>query len=151
MEIIKNETGLSPIQERAINLLLSGATITSVAEKLNIDRSTIYQWQSKENFQAYYNELSQKIKFNTESELIGMYREALDALRESLNVTNDSVRLKAACWLIEKIHAIEPGETDVRKMILEKCTEEAYNFELKRINNDKLERLLKENNLQEND
>ena len=41
------ESGLTPIQEQAAILLASGENVTSVSEKLNLNRSTIYQWQQK--------------------------------------------------------------------------------------------------------
>lgn len=147
MEVFNKETGLTPIQENAINLLLSGDTISSVAQKLKIDRSTIYQWQSKENFQAYYNYLNEKIKFTAESELIGLYNQAIQALKDSLNASNHSVRLRAACWLLEKIDSKPVGESDPRKMIEEKCSEEFPSFEFKTINHEKFKFLLEENNL----
>jgi hypothetical protein len=143
------ETGLTPIQEKAINLLLGGNTITDVSNQLGIDRSTIYLWQGKENFQAYYNYLSAKIKFTTESCLIGMYTEAIQAIRDSLNQGNESTRLKAALWLIDNIKTHQIGETDPRIMIKTNCQKSVFEFEpLSTITDTtKYDKLLKENNL----
>lgn len=48
------ESGLTPIQEQAAIMLASGENITSVSEKLNLNRSTIYQWQQKITFQCFF-------------------------------------------------------------------------------------------------
>ena len=44
-------SGLTPIQEKAAIMLANGDSITLVAESLNINRTTIYQWQQKVTFQ----------------------------------------------------------------------------------------------------
>lgn len=49
------ESGLTPIQEQAAIMLASGENITSVSEKLNLNRSTIYQWQQKITFQCFFS------------------------------------------------------------------------------------------------
>lgn len=148
-EAINKKTGLSPIQEKAIFSLLSGSKISDVATQLSIDRSTIYLWQEKENFQAYYNYLKGKIKFITETNLIGLYNESLQVIKESLNSQNESMRIKSALWIVENILSQEKQETDPIKIIKAKCEKEAHNFDLINIFFDKnlYQSLLKDNNL----
>jgi len=40
-------SGLTPIQEKAAIMLANGDSVTLVAETLNVNRTTIYQWQQK--------------------------------------------------------------------------------------------------------
>ena len=51
-------TSLSPEQEQAINLLLTGATDTSIATRLKIGRSTLYRWQR--SHVGFYTELNRR-------------------------------------------------------------------------------------------
>ncbi len=147
-DAINKETGLTPLQEQAVVLLLSGNNVTAVSKTLKIDRSTIYHWQQKENFQAFYNNLQQQIKFETETGLMGMFDEAIQTIRSCLTSDNESVRLKAALWLIEEIKSKKIGETDPRVLIKGKCMEDSLGIDWgSHLNEDKYKRLLKENNL----
>ena len=151
--INKNEinpiSGLSPIQEKTIILLLSGKSITDIAKELNVDRTTIYSWQEKETFQAYYSFLAKKIKIETEGNLFGMYHDAIQAVKDSLLSNNESIKLKSALWLIDKIEKLEIGETNPRKLIKSKCMDTTLVWDPGYLNEDKFLRMLKENNLDE--
>lgn len=150
IDAVNKTTGLTPLQEQAIVLLLSGNNVTSVANQLSIDRGTIYLWQEKENFQAFYNGLQKKIKFETESGLMGMYNDAIQSVKNCLNSDNEQVRLKAAIWLIEEIKIKQIGHSDPRILIKGKCTEDNIGIDIDlytRLNESKYQRLLKENNL----
>ncbi len=148
IDAVNKATGLTPLQEQAIVLLLSGNNVSSVANQLSIDRGTIYQWQEKENFQAFYNSLQKKIKFETESGLMGMYNDAIQSLKNSLNSDNEQVRLKASIWLIEEIKSKQIGQSDPRILIKGKCTENGFNIDFgTHLNESEYQRLLKENNL----
>lgn len=150
-EVINRNTGLSPIQEKAIFLLLSGIKISDVAEQLSVDRSTIYLWQEKENFQAYYNYLKEKIKFTTETNLIGFFNESLQVIKESLGSQNESIRLKSAFWIIQNILTQKKEETNVIKIIKEKCQKDLLKLEFATtyFDEDMYKTLLIENNLKE--
>ena len=148
IDAVNKATGLTPLQEQAIVLLLSGNNVSSVANQLSIDRGTIYQWQEKENFQAFYNSLQKKIKFETESGLMGMFNDAIQSVKNCLNSDNEQVRLKAAIWLIEEIKSKQIGQTDPRLMIKGKCTENSFNIDFgTHLNESEYQKLLKENNL----
>lgn len=148
IDTVNKATGLTPLQEQAIALLLSGNNVSSVANQLNIDRGTIYLWQEKENFQAFYNKLQKKIKFETESGLMGMYNDAIQSVKNCLNSDNEQVRLKAAVWLIEVIRSKQIGQTDPRILIKGRCTENSFDIDFgTHLNESEYQRLLKENNL----
>jgi len=149
-ETINRKTGLSPIQEKAIFSLLSGSKISDVAGQLSIDRSTIYLWQEKENFKAYYNYLKEKIKFETESTLMGLHKDAVQSISESLSSDSDSIRLKAAIWILEEIKSKVIESTNPLKMIKDKCTGSTFDMDFGVFfDQGKYDRLLKENNLRE--
>ena len=52
---------LSPLQLKALDLLLQGATITETAQQLNIGRTTIHHWaRTSAAFIAVYQEVRQR-------------------------------------------------------------------------------------------
>ena len=114
-------TGLSPIQEKAVSLLISGKTITDVSNELNIDRGTLYNWTEKINFESYYSKLCIEIKRNVKNELMSFYDKALNAILMGLQSDNESIKIKTAFWLFERLDSQTIGETDPRKRIKDLC------------------------------
>ncbi len=144
-------TGLTPQQEKAAVLLASGNTITETAKKLNVIRSTVYEWAEKANFKAYYNSLIKDIRERSENALFGMIDEAHKAIRESLKSKNESVKLKAALSIIDRVKTVEIGETDPIKLIKQQCTyHSSFNIDFGDTEFDerRFEKLMQENNLE---
>lgn len=153
MEKFNKITGLTPQQEKAVALLASGQTITETAKQLNIERSTLYQWGTKANFQAYFNTLVKEIQDNTENCLFGLLDEALKTLRDSLSSKNESVKLKAALSIIDRIKDVKVDETDPVQMLRKQCTHTVDLFEMEftkdAFDTARFERLMLDNNLSE--
>ena len=140
-EIMK--TGLAPIQENAVALLIAGESISSVAEKLGVNRTTIYQWQSKEVFQCYYNLLLGEVKSNMENEILNLHRDAIGILRSSLTSDSEAIRMKTAFWIIERLDKKDVELIDPIEAIKNKCP---YTTEY--LDEGKFRRLLRENGLE---
>lgn len=122
VEVANEETGLTPLQEKAVLLLISGKNVTEVANELQIDRSTLYNWIDKIPFKAFYNKQRKEINDIITNGLLSLYNEAIKAVKDGLKSLNGSVKLKAAFWLIERLESQSIGETDPRKMINNVCT-----------------------------
>ena len=110
---VSSFTGLTPTQERACSLLASGVKTAEVAQELDVPEHTIYLWQQQTTFVCYYNKQRSVIKNAAVQSLFGLMDEAVTAIRESLNSTNESVRLKAASYIIDKLQNVEVGKTDI--------------------------------------
>lgn len=119
---VSKETGLTPIQEKACILLASGCTITDVAERLSLNRGTLYKWQMQTPFKCFFNKQCADVKYNLVSGMLGLANDAVGTIRECLSSTNDAVRLKAAFWIVEKIDSLEIGQTNVVLALKEECT-----------------------------
>ena len=115
-------TGLTPTQERACSLLASGAKTTAVAEQLEIPEQTLYLWQKQTAFVCFYNKQRSVIKNAAVQSLFGLMDEAVTAIRESLNSTNESVRLKAATYIVDKLQNMEIGRTDIVEAVRAEAT-----------------------------
>lgn len=151
MGTISKTTGLTPQQEKAVVLLATGHNMTSTAKQLNIERSTLYQWGAKDGFKAYFNTLISEIQENTKNSLFGLLDEALETLKNSLKSKNESVKLKAALCIIDRVKDVEVGQTDPIKMIREKCTHTFDGFEVdyfkEAFDEVRFEKLVLDNNL----
>ena len=93
---VNTQTGLTPIQEQAAILLASGDSFTAVAEKVSVNRSTLYKWQMQITFQCFFNQQCNDYKNNLKNGLFGLANEALSAIRDCLHSDNEATRLKAA-------------------------------------------------------
>lgn len=116
------ESGLTPIQEKAAIMLAGGDSITSVAEVLGVNRTTIYQWQQRVTFRCYLNIQRQEATTNLRNGLLALYNDALNVVKASLKSDNDNIRLKAAMLVIAKVEATPIGETDAKEVLKKAAT-----------------------------
>jgi hypothetical protein len=76
---------LSPQQERAVDLLASGKTVTDVAKVIEITRQTVSTWLNHHpGFQAALNNRRQELWAATTDRLRGLLPKALDVLEQAL-------------------------------------------------------------------
>lgn len=115
---------LTPVQEQAAYKLATGESITSVAESLNLNRSTIYQWQQSPIFKYVVNQFRKEAKDYMKGSLLGMMDEALMTLKGLLKSSNDQVKMKAALAVIDKVDAMPTFQLDLRSILKEECMEE---------------------------
>jgi hypothetical protein len=141
MKEVNIETGLSDMQERAVQLIVSGKTKAEVAQDLNIDRSTLYKWSDKIAFEAYYNLLKKDVQDQSINKLLGLYDKAISAISKGLESDSESIRIKTALWLIERIGGHEISYTDPKEVIRLMCRSGSDFDEVK------YKKLLKENDL----
>ncbi len=141
---ISPATGLTPQQEQACILLASGESYTATAQRLNINRGTLYKWQDSLPFQCFYNQQCSDYKAEVRNALFGLHSEAVETVRELMQTGGEATRLKAAIWLLEKVEAVEIGTTDVRAALKEQNTEDVIDLSTKRLNYQSYRQALKE-------
>ena len=124
---VNTQTGLTPIQEQAAILLASGDSFTAVAEKVSVNRSTLYKWQMQITFQCFFNQQCKEYKDNLKNGLFGLADEALSAIRDCLHSDNEATRLKAAMWVTDKVELSEVGNSDLKQAIRAKHTTSSLN------------------------
>lgn len=115
-------TGLTPQQEQACILLASGENVTDVADKLNLNRGTLYKWQQNKAFECYYNKQCQEYKDEVKNGLLGLHQQAVTTIQQLITTGSEATRLKAATWVLDKVEAIEVGETSIRRALKGQCT-----------------------------
>ena len=128
MDKVNTETGLTPLQEKAVSLIVNGKSYSDTAKELKIDRSTLYAWSNRINFQAYYNRLISEVRQDVINELHSFHLDAVRVIRDSLNSKNDAVKIKVAFWLIEKLENRQIGNSDARNWIKKLCTSDEFDL-----------------------
>ena len=146
---ISPATGLTPQQEQACILLASGESYTAVAQRLNINRGTLYKWQDLLPFQCFYNKQCSDYKAEVRNALLGLHAEAVDTVKELMHNGGEATRLKAAIWLLVKIEAVEVGATDVRAVLKAQHTEPIFDLQTTSLNVKAYRQALKDMGLSE--
>jgi hypothetical protein len=147
VEVSNSETGLTPLQEKAVLLLVNGKNMTDVSNELEIDRGTLYNWFDKIPFKAFYNKQCKEIKDTISNGLMGLYNKAVEAIQDSIKSDNEAVKLKAAFWLIDRLEAQSIGETTPREMIKKLCTHNNWIVDTNTLDEAKYKQLCRENNI----
>lgn len=103
-------------QERLLNLLLSGKTISETAQELEMSRTTIYETLKQPEVQARQNQLLQDIKTDTRNGLFSLYSQATDAIKTCLKSANLPLRFKAAVYLLDRLDDLKVNSTDAEEI-----------------------------------
>jgi hypothetical protein len=146
----QTKTGLTPLQEKVATLLATGESISSIAEKLDLNRGTIYQWQQKLAFQCYFNFQRLQAKETLQNGLYGLYSNALDTIKECLQSDNEAIKFKTATFIIQRVEECSLEDVDIYEAIKKKATKKLFpDIEESQIFLDESEynRLIKENGL----
>ena len=116
---------LSPQQEQACLLLASGESYTAVAQRLGVNRGTLYKWQDNLAFRCFYNRLCAIYRAEIKNALVGLHKDAIKAISELLHSDSDNIRLKAATWVLDRIDIMSAETTQaqiIKELLKEKCT-----------------------------
>ncbi|MFO7830171.1 MAG: phBC6A51 family helix-turn-helix protein [Bacteroidales bacterium] len=145
---MQQKEGLIEKQIQAVEMLIAGKNQNEIAQELEIDRTTLYNWRKKLPFQAYYNKLLNEIKENTKESVLSLHETAIQKVKDVLENGNANAKLKAAFYIIDKVNELTVGESDLREMIKKKCTfSELEDWNLNKLDEDKYNQLCKENGI----
>ena len=117
------DTGISAAQLRAIEMLLTGMPVTKIAQKMGIDRKTLYDWRKNPVFQAEYNRRRLEASDAMDQRLRRLSEKAVDVVEKHLNEGN----LQAATALLKLVATMpKPAlEVDPHK-ILKRMVEQDF-------------------------
>ena len=92
---------LTPDQAAALDLLLSGQTITAAAAVVGVTRETVSRWRNSDpTFQAAYNAAIQSAYEANQKKLIDARGKALDLLASMVDSDDPAIAFKAAAALL---------------------------------------------------
>lgn len=88
MERNATDSGLTVVQVRALEALLSGLSLTASAKAVGTTRSTLYRWLRDPDFAAAYNGLRRELRDEVEARLLAASGRAVDALVAAIGSGN---------------------------------------------------------------
>lgn len=92
---------LTPDQAAALELLLSGQTITAAAAAVGVARETVSRWRNNDPaFQGAYNAALQSAYDAMSKKLLDARARAIDTLADLLEADDHGLALKAAAALL---------------------------------------------------
>ena len=91
-------------QLKAIELLAGGEVIKVVADKVGVNRKTIYDWLKKDIFKAELDRQVKELKSNVEKKLLTNVNPFIDELTKiALYSESDKTRLDAITYCINRL------------------------------------------------
>lgn len=100
---ITNSKSLVARIERAASMVyMEGATEAQISEALGIKGVTLRDWKKRPEWDAAISELREHQRNLVLDRLTFLTEKAVTAIEESLDSTNDAVKLKAAEWVLER-------------------------------------------------
>jgi hypothetical protein len=86
---------LTAQQERVLEPLLAGETVTAAAELVGVDRSTVHRWLREDShFQAAYNQRRRELQQAHRSRLLVMVGAAINTVQHAVETGDVRVALK---------------------------------------------------------
>ena len=95
---------LNEKQLKAIELLIKGDTIVSIAKKIGVSRNSITAWKNDETFKAEMCKQVQGLKSKVDEKLLISLEPLLDKLVDiALNAESDKTALDAIIYAINRV------------------------------------------------
>ena len=120
---------LTAQQERVLEGLLAGDTVTAAAKAAKVDRSTVHRWlRESMKFQAAYNQGRQELQAATRSRLLRLTGQAVETVEHA--VANGDVR--TSFRLLERLGLLTPpviGSDDVEDLEVQRMRQESARAE----------------------
>lgn len=100
-------------QDKMIDLLLQGQTITSIANKLNIARSTVYAWKELSHVKAELEERREQLKKSAQNKITNDVCQYVENMKELANSASDArIRFQANKYLIDQCIGSPKAQTE---------------------------------------
>ena len=105
---------LNDKQLECIELLMDGVNKTAIADKIKVNRKTIYGWLEKEEFKCELDRRKQLICNSAISDLKGSTRELLDEVKKlAYTAENEGIRLQALNSLLDRTLGKATSKQDI--------------------------------------
>ena len=128
-------TELSIAQESVILALLEGKSQKEAAESAGVSAEQVSRWKASDPlFVAELNRQRAELWELNRAELLTLAKEARQVVKEVLNSESDSVRLRAALAVLDRVGNYPGGATTAREVVQEWKSEQSA-LELREILN----------------
>ena len=116
MRKTKNQLENTILQEKCIDILLLGKSISEVSRELNITRNTIYDWKKDVNFVSELNKRQRELREVIKYDFLSLNKDAIETIKKSLQSKNETLRLKSAIFILDKIDTIDIGSDNIDQL-----------------------------------
>jgi hypothetical protein len=111
---------VSPKKTQAIEIMLTGVSLTEAAAQLKVNRKTLSRWLSEADFQQEFREARRQVAAQANARIIGLMDTAVTTIKTSLDGTKvGKERFLGAKLIIQTAHAIEADNLLARVEALE--------------------------------
>jgi transposase len=118
-------SNLSPKKVKVIAALLAGKSQAAAAQHAGVAERTVHHWVVDPDFKAEYDRQRTLLAEQALASLQGLATEAVETLRSLLQSERESVRLRTACYILDRAAAhIEVAELQARVARLEDMSED---------------------------
>ena len=97
-----SESLVARIERAAQMVYMAGATEAKISKALGIEGVTLRDWKKRSKWDTAISELREHQRKLVLDRLSFLTGKAVTAIEESLDSSNDSVKLKAAEWVLER-------------------------------------------------
>jgi hypothetical protein len=134
VEVLRSGEGaalaLSEVQRRAMEMLLSGASMVASARAAGVTRLTLYRWMKNDaDFRAVYNAWQADALLSAKTKLLALADRAVDCVAGA--VGNDPQIAMTVLKSLGVMEAPKPGATDPKEVAVDMKIER-FNEEAKR-------------------
>ncbi len=116
--LAKNQDVLSERQRAAIELLVAGKSLATVAEQVEIDPRTLYRWRRDETFRAALGRRRRELWDGAAERMRALIHPALDVLEEEVHDVYDRSRMRAVGMILrftDLRKSVPPGPADAER------------------------------------
>lgn len=96
---------LPPIQARVLDALLTQPSVQAAADVAGVSRPTVYRYLTDADFRAVYLKARLVQVDETDARMVALADTAVAALRDLLENGSPMVKLKAATYVLDAVHA----------------------------------------------
>jgi hypothetical protein len=129
-----SDTDLTIKQHKAITALLTGANCPDVARQIGVNERTVQRWQQQPAFKAELDRQRRQLAEQALASLQGLAADAVATLRALLSHNSASIRLRTACYILDKAAAhLELEDLQLRVERLEDMSEDELKDVIRRL------------------
>jgi hypothetical protein len=116
MKVSKGGKALVARIEKAATLAFFGADLVRIAENMEVSYETIRDWKKYEEWDATLEQLRDTQRQAATTKIDALTIRAIDGLENSLQSSNEGIRLRASIWWLERGKGTLQADSDVTLM-----------------------------------
>jgi AcrR family transcriptional regulator len=101
---------LNEKQLAAVEMLVAGGSLSTIAKTIGVDRRTLYRWRKDEEFLEVLNSRRREVWCDVVGRLRDLTHPSLEVMAQQLEEKFDRTRFRAAALILRLAHLHKHGE-----------------------------------------